>query len=177
MRPATPVEVEVADEEEGTKLDDQRGSINQPVVEVGAGLASGPAAVKVEQESEVGRLAQDGGDTRRAREEENEEQEENDWGWGRDGRRFGPAWLAVVTFVHEVWLLLQHANILMNPLCQRLDRSYGVALVRMQSRSWCLVLVLVSKKKMRGCRWFLRRCAQRDEMSTHLPPLRVEAAD
>jgi len=26
--------------------------------------------------------------------------------------------------------MLQHANILLNPLCQRLDRSYGVALVR-----------------------------------------------
>lgn len=48
---------------------------------------------------------------------------------GYGGGFDGPAWLAVGTFVHEVWLCLQHANILLNPLCQRLDRRYGVALV------------------------------------------------
>lgn len=48
---------------------------------------------------------------------------------GAGGGSFGPAWLVVVTFVHEAWLFLQHANILLNPLCQKLDRSYGVALV------------------------------------------------
>lgn len=66
------------------------------------------------------------------RQEERDPGAEDSWRWGGrdDGRRFGPAWLAVATFVHEVWLLLQHANILLNPLCQRLDRSYGVALVR-----------------------------------------------
>lgn len=53
-------------------------------------------------------------------------------GGGAAGRRggFGAAWLVVATFVHEVWLGLQHANILLNPLCQRLDRGYGIALVR-----------------------------------------------
>lgn len=35
------------------------------------------------------------------------------------------AWFAVGIFVHEVWVLLQHANILLNPLCQRLDRNSG----------------------------------------------------
>lgn len=45
------------------------------------------------------------------------------------GEGFARTWLAVGTFVHEVWLCLQHANILFNPFCQRLDRRYGVALV------------------------------------------------
>lgn len=54
---------------------------------------------------------------------------ENGW-WGGGEREFRPAWLVVVTFVHEAWLCLQHANVLLNPLCQRLDRGYGIALVR-----------------------------------------------
>ncbi|CAM9535527.1 unnamed protein product, partial [Hapterophycus canaliculatus] len=54
-----------------------------------------------------------------------------------------PPWLAVTTFVHEVWLLLQHANILLNPLCQRLDRSYGVALLR-RRLYWVIAGVLAA---------------------------------
>ncbi|CAM9355689.1 unnamed protein product [Ectocarpus sp. 6 AP-2014] len=65
------------------------------------------------------------------------------WGWARDGRRFGPAWLVVATFVHEVWLLLQHANILLNPLCQRLDRSYGIGLLR-RRLYWVIAGVLAA---------------------------------
>ena len=53
----------------------------------------------------------------------------NGW-WGGATRGFRPAWLVVATFVHEAWLFLQHANVLLNPLCQRLDRGYGIALVR-----------------------------------------------
>lgn len=94
------------------------------------------------------------------REEEDEDEKEDrgssddgSWGWGRDGRRFGPAWLAVATFVHEVWLLLQHANILLNPLCQRLDRSYGVALVRERSIISCLPCVLVARVVSRRSLW------------------------
>jgi hypothetical protein len=33
-------------------------------------------------------------------------------------------------FVHEVWVMLQHLNVLCNPLCQRLDRRYGIALLK-----------------------------------------------
>lgn len=74
------------------------------------------------------------------------------WGWGGrdDGRRFGPAWLVVATFVHEVWLLLQHANILLNPLCQRLDRTYGVALVSQREKSvnawWGFCVTVIFRK-------------------------------
>lgn len=50
--------------------------------------------------------------------------------WGGADRGFRPAWWVVLTFVHEAWLCLQHANVLLNPLCQRLDRGYGIALVR-----------------------------------------------
>ncbi|CAE7937963.1 unnamed protein product [Symbiodinium sp. KB8] len=30
-----------------------------------------------------------------------------------------------VLFLHEAWVMLQHANVLLNPFCQRLDRRYG----------------------------------------------------
>lgn len=52
--------------------------------------------------------------------------------WIGADRGFRPAWLIILTLVHEAWLCLQHANVLLNPLCQRLDRGYGVALVRKQ---------------------------------------------
>lgn len=73
-----------------------------------------------------------------------------------------------MTFVHEVWLLLQHANILLNPLCQRLDRSYGVALVSVQIKVGAPDLVLfVSKHKSRGFGWCLRRwCIRGDKQET-----------
>ncbi|CAN0252340.1 unnamed protein product [Pylaiella littoralis] len=79
------------------------------------------------------------------RQEERDPGAEDSWRWGGrdDGRRFGPAWLAVATFVHEVWLLLQHANILLNPLCQRLDRSYGVALLK-RRLYWVIAGVLAA---------------------------------
>ena len=32
--------------------------------------------------------------------------------------------------VHEVWVLMQHGNVLLNPYLQRLDRDYGIALLR-----------------------------------------------
>lgn len=49
--------------------------------------------------------------------------------FGSEEERGWSAWFTVGVFVHEVWVLLQHANILVNPLCQKLDRNYGVALV------------------------------------------------
>jgi hypothetical protein len=39
------------------------------------------------------------------------------------------SWVHVL-FVHEVWIMLQHLNVLCNPLCQRLDRRYGIALLK-----------------------------------------------
>lgn len=85
-------------------------------------------------------LLEDGNENVRARRDDNGDSKKGEsrgsgGGWGSGGeegghRGFGPAWMVVATFVHEVWLCLQHANILLNPLCQRLDRSYGVALVR-----------------------------------------------
>ena len=54
---------------------------------------------------------------------------EGGW-WGGGLRGFGATWWALLIFAHEVWLCLQHTNVLLNPLCQRLDRGYGIALVR-----------------------------------------------
>jgi hypothetical protein len=39
------------------------------------------------------------------------------------------SWVHVL-FVHEVWIMLQHLNVLCNPFCQRLDRRYGIALLK-----------------------------------------------
>ena len=35
-----------------------------------------------------------------------------------------------ILFLHEYWVYLQHSNVLGNPFCQRLDRQYGIALLR-----------------------------------------------
>ena len=53
-----------------------------------------------------------------------------DWpGMEKSGRdRVGWALWALV--VHEVWVLMQHGNVLLNPYLQRLDRDYGIALLR-----------------------------------------------
>ena len=42
---------------------------------------------------------------------------------------------------HEIWICLQHANILLNPLCQRLDRNYGIALYE-NNMAWVISLTL-----------------------------------
>jgi hypothetical protein len=36
--------------------------------------------------------------------------------------------LLLILFIHEAWLLFQHANVLCNPYLQRLDRNYGISL-------------------------------------------------
>lgn len=99
------------------QIDDQRGGIVRH-----AAAESDLDDSSVEEEGEKKQEGRNG--------EEDDSSDGGSWGWARAGRRFGPDWLVVATFVHEVWLLLQHANILLNPLCQRLDRSYGIGLVR-----------------------------------------------
>ena len=32
--------------------------------------------------------------------------------------------------LHEAWVTLQHGNVLLNPFCQRLDRRYGISMLR-----------------------------------------------
>ena len=49
--------------------------------------------------------------------------------------------LVLFLLVHETWIFLQHANILLNPLCQRLDRNYGIALLK-NGMSWVISLTL-----------------------------------
>jgi hypothetical protein len=44
------------------------------------------------------------------------------------GDRVG--WVLWALVVHEVWVLMQHGNVLLNPYLQRLDRDYGIALLR-----------------------------------------------
>lgn len=50
-------------------------------------------------------------------------------GGASSDENYWPHWLAISLFIQELWFLLQHANVLFNPLCQRLDRGYGIALV------------------------------------------------
>ncbi|KAJ1488716.1 hypothetical protein T484DRAFT_1782529 [Baffinella frigidus] len=52
-----------------------------------------------------------------------------------------PSMLLTVVFIHEVWLFMQHANVLLNPYLQRLDRKYGIALLR-QRMYWVIAGVL-----------------------------------
>ncbi|CAE7188096.1 unnamed protein product [Symbiodinium sp. CCMP2456] len=47
-----------------------------------------------------------------------------------------------VLFLHEAWVMLQHANVLLNPFCQRLDRRYGVSMLR-KGQHWVIAGVLV----------------------------------
>ena len=47
----------------------------------------------------------------------------------------------IVLAVHELWIGLQHANVLMNPLCQRLDRNYGIALLK-KNMQWVIAMTL-----------------------------------
>lgn len=42
---------------------------------------------------------------------------------------------------HEVWICLQHANVLFNPLCQRLDRNYGISLFK-NDMVWVIAFTL-----------------------------------
>jgi hypothetical protein len=48
-------------------------------------------------------------------------------------------WLPYSLLLHEYWIYLQHSNVLGNPLCQRLDRQYGIALLR--SNQWWSIAV------------------------------------
>ncbi|CAM9724028.1 unnamed protein product, partial [Choristocarpus tenellus] len=50
-------------------------------------------------------------------------------------------WLIVGIFIHELWVCLQHANVLLNPFCQRLDRNYGIALLK-RRMYWVIAGVL-----------------------------------
>ena len=52
-------------------------------------------------------------------------------------------WFFILLLLHEMWIMLQHANILLNPLCQRLDRNFGIALLK-QSRFWVIAGVLAA---------------------------------
>ena len=42
---------------------------------------------------------------------------------------------------HEVWICLQHGNVLFNPLCQRLDRNYGISLFK-NDMVWVIAFTL-----------------------------------
>jgi len=51
--------------------------------------------------------------------------------------------LFTVLLLHEYWVYLQHANVLANPLLQRLDRRYGIALLK-SNRHWSIAGTLSS---------------------------------
>ncbi len=47
------------------------------------------------------------------------------------------SWLWCVLLLHEYWVYLQHSNVLANPYCQRLDRQYGIALLK-SNQHWAI---------------------------------------
>ena len=50
---------------------------------------------------------------------------------------------AMILLAHEYWVYLQHANVLGNPLCQRLDRQYGIALLK-SNQHWAIAGTLAA---------------------------------
>jgi hypothetical protein len=46
-------------------------------------------------------------------------------------------WWITVLFLHEYWVHLQHSNVLANPFCQRLDRQFGIALLK-SNQDWAI---------------------------------------
>ena len=46
-------------------------------------------------------------------------------------------WLRSTLLLHEYWVYLQHTNVLANPYCQRLDRQYGIALLK-SNQHWAI---------------------------------------
>ncbi len=52
----------------------------------------------------------------------------------------GANWLYLLKtalLLHEYWVYLQHFNVLANPYCQRLDRQYGIALLK-SNQHWAI---------------------------------------
>ena len=47
------------------------------------------------------------------------------------------SFLFKLLLLHEYWIYLQHSNVLGNPWCQRLDRQYGIALLK-QNQHWAI---------------------------------------
>lgn len=47
------------------------------------------------------------------------------------------SWILAVLLLHEYWVYLQHCNVLANPYCQRLDRQYGIALLK-SNQHWAI---------------------------------------
>jgi hypothetical protein len=47
------------------------------------------------------------------------------------------SWIWCVLLLHEYWVYLQHSNVLANPYCQRLDRQYGIALLK-SNQHWAI---------------------------------------
>ncbi|KAG5175105.1 hypothetical protein JKP88DRAFT_203862 [Tribonema minus] len=74
-----------------------------------------------------------------AADDEKDEHGEPGWRWhAQDGTLQR---LVALLLVHEVWVMLQHLNVLLNPLCQRLDRGYGISLLK-KRQYWVIAGVL-----------------------------------
>ena len=58
------------------------------------------------------------------------------------GTPLSSASISLIFFLHEGWVMLQHANVLLNPFCQHLDRNYGVSLLQ-SGQHWVIAGVLV----------------------------------
>ena len=54
-----------------------------------------------------------------------------------------PSTFAMILLAHEYWVYLQHTNVLGNPLCQRLDRQYGIALLK-SNQHWAIAGTLAA---------------------------------
>lgn len=58
------------------------------------------------------------------------------------GNGVAAAKVIAVLLVHEAWVTFQHANVLLNPFCQQLDRRYGISMLR-KGQHWVIASVLV----------------------------------
>ena len=71
-------------------------------------------------------------------------------------------------FIHEAWLFMQHSNVLLNPYLQRLDRQYGISLLKKRFY-WVIAGVLAAYwsrevVSLGICRGFVTRRTQVDLM-------------
>ncbi len=75
-----------------------------------------------------------------------------------NAREFELSGFVTILFIHEVWVFMQHANVLMNPYLQRLDRNYGIALLK-KRLYWVIAGVLCSywytPPLLVRCAWWL----------------------
>ena len=65
------------------------------------------------------------------------------WSSSYDTAKSATSTFATILLAHEYWVYLQHSNVFGNPLCQRLDRQYGIALLK-SNQHWAIAGTLAA---------------------------------